>query len=236
MQVLVFNSSPHKDKGGTGKILNPFLEGMKEAGADIDLIYVHKLTINPCRGCFTCWTNSPGKCVQDDDMTEILPKFTSADIIVFATPVYVDGMTSTMKVLLDRSIPLIKGVWEIRDNHCRHPQREKKESGKVVLVSVSGFTELDNFDPLIMHMKAACKNMDREFVGSVLRPCSWVLPMLKERGINIDDIIEATKEAGSQIIKNGKFSPKTLSTISRELVPREEIIKVLNPYFEKFES
>ncbi|MHA2273735.1 MAG: flavodoxin family protein, partial [Candidatus Hodarchaeales archaeon] len=91
MQVLAFNSSPRKDKGGTAAILTPFLEGMKDAGANVELIYVRDLEIGPCRGCYTCWTKSPGKCVQKDDMVEILPKLASADIVVFATPVYVDG-------------------------------------------------------------------------------------------------------------------------------------------------
>lgn len=235
MQVLALNSSPHRDKGGTGAILNPFLEGMKDAGADVELIYVRDLEIRPCKGCYVCWTKSPGTCVQKDDMAQILPKLASADIVVFATPVYVDGMTSTMKALMDRSIPLIRGVWEIRDDHCRHPRRDPKE-GKIILVSASGFTELDNFDPLIAHMKAACKNLNREFIGAVVRPYSWALSMLEQQGVDVADVLRAAKEAGAQVVKEGKISPKTLSTITRELVTREEIIKQLNPYYEQFES
>lgn len=235
MQVLALNSSPRRDRGGTGAILTPFLDGMKEAGADVELIYVHDLEIRPCKGCWNCWTKSPGKCVQKDDMAEILPKLASADIVVYATPVYVDGMTSTMKALLDRSIPLIKGVWEIRDDHCRHPRRDTKE-GKIILVSVSGFTELDNFDPLIAHMKAASKNMDREYLGAVVRPYAWALSMLEQQGADVEDVLRATKEAGVQAVKEGKISSKTLSTITRELITREEITKHLNPYYEQFES
>ncbi|MHA2494710.1 MAG: flavodoxin family protein [Candidatus Hodarchaeales archaeon] len=235
MQVLAFNSSPRRDKGGTAAILTPFLEGMKDAGANVELIYVRDLEIGPCRGCYTCWTKSPGKCVQKDDMVEILPKLASADIVVFATPVYVDGMTSTMKALMDRSIPLIKGVWEIRDDHCRHPRRDTKE-GKIILVSASGFTELDNFDPLITHMKAACKNLDRDFIGAVVRPYSWALSMLEQQGVDIGNVLRAAKEAGGQAVKEGKISSKTLSTISRELITRDELIKHLNPYYEQFEN
>jgi multimeric flavodoxin WrbA len=39
MKVLAINSSPRMDKGNTALILNPFLEGMKEAGAEVDLFY-----------------------------------------------------------------------------------------------------------------------------------------------------------------------------------------------------
>ncbi|MFQ5976887.1 MAG: flavodoxin family protein [Candidatus Heimdallarchaeota archaeon] len=235
MEVLVLNSSPHRDKGGTGAVLNPFMEGMKEAGADVELIYVHKLTIKPCRGCYHCWTKGHGTCVQKDDMAEILPKLASADVLVYATPVYVDGMTSTMKVLLDRSLPLIKGVWEIRDDHCRHPRRDTK-AGKVILVSACGFAELDTFDPLIEHMKAMCKNMDNEYLGAVVRPYAWALSMLQKKGIEIDDVLQAIKEAGSQVVKEGEISSTTLSTITREIISRDEIINHLNPYYEQFEK
>ncbi|MDF1541398.1 MAG: hypothetical protein P1Q69_21040, partial [Candidatus Thorarchaeota archaeon] len=39
----------------------------------------------------------------------------------------------------------------LKDNHCRHPRRSGKTGGKVVLVSVCGFAEKDNFDPLVVH-------------------------------------------------------------------------------------
>ena len=38
MKVLALNGSPHMDDGNTAMILNPFLEGMKEAGANTELI------------------------------------------------------------------------------------------------------------------------------------------------------------------------------------------------------
>ena len=37
MKVIAFNSSPRMDKGNTALILNPFLEGMREAGAEVEL-------------------------------------------------------------------------------------------------------------------------------------------------------------------------------------------------------
>jgi multimeric flavodoxin WrbA len=37
------------DKGNTALILGPFLEGMRAAGAEVELFYTRKLKINPCR-------------------------------------------------------------------------------------------------------------------------------------------------------------------------------------------
>ncbi len=88
MKVLAINSSPMMDKGNTALILDPFLEGMKEAGADVELFYTRKLNINPCLGELDCWLKTPGKCIQDDDMQMLDPIMREADIIVLATPVY----------------------------------------------------------------------------------------------------------------------------------------------------
>ena len=63
MKVLALNSSPNMEKGGTASILNPFLEGMEDAGAHVELIYVHKLKIGPCVGCGGCWSRTPRECV-----------------------------------------------------------------------------------------------------------------------------------------------------------------------------
>ncbi|MHA1959005.1 MAG: flavodoxin family protein [Candidatus Thorarchaeota archaeon] len=232
MDVLVFNSSPRKQRGATAGILQYFLKGVQEAGGNVELIYVNDLEIKPCRGCYTCWTKTPGKCVQSDDMEPILPKLDAADAVVLATPVYVDGMTGTMKVLLDRFIPLSSGKVELVDGHCRHPSRSGKTGDKLVLLSVCGFAEMDNFDSLVTHVTAMSKNMHREFVGAVLRPYAWALNMPERIGIEIEDIIQALEEAGRQLVEEGGFDPETLATISKDLLPKEAIAQMISSGFQ----
>jgi len=232
-KVLAFNSSPNMDKGNTALILAPFLEGVREAGSEVELLYTKKLKINPCLGCFNCWLKTPGKCVQKDDMQMLHPKLQEADIWVFATPLYVDGVSGPMKNLLDRLIPLVHPFIELRDDHCRHPLCEDAKHGKVVLVSNCGFWEMDNFDPMLVHMKAACKNLSREFAGALLRPHGGGLRPMKEMSMPLDDIFEAAKEAGRQLVRDGEMSAETLATVSRELMPREMYLQTLNDFFQQ---
>lgn len=233
MKILALNSSPRKDRGGTALLLNTFLEGAKEAGAEIDLIYVDDLKVNSCLGCFTCWVKTPGQCVHKDDMADLLTKLQTTEVLILATPVFVDGMTSTLKAVLDRSIPLVQPFFEVRDDHCRHPPLGDRKMNKVVLVSVSGFTELDNFDPLVVHVKAYCKNLNSEFVGAILRPMGAQLQVFKQMGIQVNDIFTAIKQAGKELAQAGTINPDTLNTISREIVPRDEYIKAINASFQR---
>jgi len=222
MRVIAINISPKMDKGNTALILNPFLEGMKEAGAEVELFYTKKLNINPCQGEYSCSIKTPGKCYQKDDMQTIYPKLHSADIWVFATPLHVSNMTGTMKVLIDRIlIPMGKPQLELHEGHCHHPLREVVENGKIVLISNCGYWELDNFDLLIDQIKALCVHAERKFAGALLRPHGVIVKSMIARGADINDIFEAAKEAGNQLINDGKMNPDTLKTVCRELVPLE---------------
>ena len=70
-KVLILSSSPRK--GGNSDLLcDEFMKGAKEAGHNVEKIFIAQKKINYCTGCGVC--NSTHKCVQDDDMKEILDK------------------------------------------------------------------------------------------------------------------------------------------------------------------
>lgn len=228
MKVLAINSSPKMDKGNTALVLAPFLEGMREAGAEVELFYSAKLVINPCQGEFNCWLKSPGKCYQDDDMQMLHPKLRQAGIWVFATPVYVWGVAGPMKNLMDRLIPLIEPTINLRDGHCSHPIRQQGAPPKIVLVSNCGFWEMNNFDPLLVQFKAMCDIIGFEFAGALLRPHGPALNSMLKMGAPVNDVLEAARAAGRQLVTDGLMSKDALNTVSRELMPRSLYITVAN--------
>jgi len=220
MKVIAINSSPKMDKGTTALILAPFLEGLTESGAEVELFYTKKLSINPCLGDYHCSTHTPGHCFQKDDVQMLHPKLCDADVWVFATPVYVSGMPGPLKTLIDRIlVPLGEPHIELRDGHCHHPLRLGTKTGQVVLVSTCGYWEMDNFDLLVAHMRAFCEHAEREFAGALLRPHAPALQPLLKKGVPIHDIFEAAREAGLQFGKGGKMSQETLAGVCRELMP-----------------
>jgi multimeric flavodoxin WrbA len=232
LKALAINSSPRKGKGNTALILDPFLEGMKEVGAEVELYYTNDLKVNPCQGDLSCWLRTPGECIHKDDMSWLATKVTQADILILASPVYCDGITGPMKTLIDRLVPAAEPFFEIRDGHIRHPHRQKENrSKKMVLVSNCGFWEMDNFDPLLVYLKAFSKNAGTEFAGALLRPHGPALRSMIEMGTPVEDVLEAAKDAGRQIVRDGNMSLETLSTVSRELIPKDTYIQIVNQHF-----
>ncbi|MHB8066147.1 MAG: flavodoxin family protein [Ruminiclostridium sp.] len=100
--VLILSASPRR--GGNSDLLcDQFLLGAQEAGNQTEKIFLRDKKIGYCTGCESCYISH--KCVQKDDMAEILEKMIAADVIVMATPVYFYTMDAQIKTLIDRTVP-----------------------------------------------------------------------------------------------------------------------------------
>jgi multimeric flavodoxin WrbA len=238
MKALVISASPNLDEGNTSLILNPFLEGLLENGVSVETFYATRLKVKPCCGKFNCWFETPGVCSQRDDMDRILPLIASCDILVLATPLYVDGMTGPMKMILDRVLPIAHPFIDIRDGHCRHAIRQPVPRGKLVLVSNCGFWEEDNFVPLIAHAEAVSKNLGREFSGALIRPHGPAMKDLLEQNIPIfsaraREVAVAAKRAGYELATAEFISVKTLAEVKKTLLPRWLYVHSVSKSFKK---
>jgi len=100
MKVLVLTGSPHM-QGTTAFLADEFCIGAKEAGHEIIRFETAKLDIHPCIGCYYCCKND-GRCVFNDDMSQIYPHLLTADAVVLVTPLYYFGMTAQLKRTIDR--------------------------------------------------------------------------------------------------------------------------------------
>lgn len=230
MKVVAINSSPKAETGFTNMILAPFLDGMRDAGAEVEVFYTRHQRIEPCCGLYNCFFVHPGKCHQEDDMEKILPKMRDADVWVLATPVHLDGVSGPMKNFIDRLLPLIDPRLEMREGHGRHVVRPGHKWGKVLLLATCGLSEMDNFHPLIVHLNATCKNLAREFAGAVLRPQSS--GMMDTSDGKCDDIFAAAREAGRQFVRDGRMKPETLAGIAREILSNEAFLEGANNYLD----
>jgi len=235
MKVLALNSSPKADKGNTAVVLTPFLDGMRAAGAEVELFNLAQLQINPCHGEFNCWLRTPGECYQHDDMQMLCAKLREAAIWVFATPLYVWGVSGPMKNFMDRMMPLIEPAIELRNGHCSHPVRQPGAPAKIVLVSNCGFWEMDNFDPLLAQFKTMCDVIGFEFAGALLRPHGPALPAMQKAG-RAKDVLKAAHDAGEQLVRDGRMSPETLKAVSRKLMPRALYLAISNHLFRQAQA
>lgn len=99
MNVLILNGSPNI-KGCTARALKEVADTLNKEGIETETIDVGNKDIRGCIACNSCATT--GKCVFNDLVNEIAPKFEKADGIIVGTPVYYAGFNGTIVSLLDR--------------------------------------------------------------------------------------------------------------------------------------
>ncbi len=111
MKILGIEGSPRRD-GNTEKLVRKILEGAEDGGARTEFIKLSDLLLNFCRGCGTC--RATGKCVQKDDMDQVVDAIQESDVIVLGSPVYVWQVTGTTKVFMDRLCRLLTPEYKSR--------------------------------------------------------------------------------------------------------------------------
>ena len=100
--VLVVSSSL-RSHSNSERLADEFVRGVQESGNYAEHISLRDKTIHFCKGCLTCQESQ--RCVIHDDADMIVQKMRTADVIVFATPIYYYEMSGQMKTLLDRANP-----------------------------------------------------------------------------------------------------------------------------------
>ena len=99
MKVLILNGSPHIN-GCTARALKEVANTLNKERIETETINIGNKDIRGCISCNSCSKNN--KCIFDDLVNEIAPKFKESDGLIVGTPVYYAGANGTIISLLDR--------------------------------------------------------------------------------------------------------------------------------------
>ncbi len=233
MRIVAFNGSPRGPRSNTDRLLLPFLEGAQEAGATTEVVYLKEQRIEYCQGCFNCWVVTPGVCIHDDDMAALLDKIRAADVIVYATPLYVFTMSAQMKTFLDRHIPLAAPFIVKRGDQYIHPMRHPEAwPKKVVLISNCGFPERHHFSGLLETFRVYTSSPDLELAGAILCTAGELLGQ-KSASKWVNWYIEATRQAGREVVEVGHITLETQQVLEKPLVKAALYSRMANMYFKR---
>ena len=99
MKILLINGSPRVN-GNTAIALHGMEKVFATEGIETEYIQVGNKPIHGCMACGAC--ANAGKCVFDDIVNEVAPKFEQCDGIVLGSPVYYASANATLVAFLDR--------------------------------------------------------------------------------------------------------------------------------------
>ena len=221
MKVLLVRAHPRKT-GYTQRLMDLFLQGLRETPAEITDVDLAERNIRPCQGCYHCWLVTPGRCVQADDMSALLEQFLGADVIVCATPLYYFSMSSMLKIFFERTFPLAReGLTRSARgglrNNTRYPERWQ---GKRLITLITGaLNDLEAFRPANETFGLIADGLDLEAGGQLTRPESYLLDYPLSKPKTLKRIEAAFIQAGREAGATGRLSPETMSAASLPLAP-----------------
>lgn len=217
MKILAFNGSPRKDQGITDKLLDIFLDSARTFGSKVTKHYVTDLNINGCLGCFGCWWNTPGKCVQKDDMDWVLEDILDSDVQVWAGPIYHDNIIHYLQKIRERTLPLALPEFMVKiDGESTHPGRHRR-SRKNVVIATAGFPDSSAFDVVKRLYKNALH---------IHLPASQTLIMAPDTPI-IKEFVASVKKVAKKLAKGEEIGDELRDILMLEYPQdvKEEIVR-----------
>lgn len=111
-RILIIKTSL-RSNSNSDALADAFAKGAAESGNTVEEISLQGKNIAFCRGCLAC--QQLGRCVIQDDAISIAEQMKTAEVIVWATPIYYYEMSGQMKTLIDRANSLFPSDYAFRD-------------------------------------------------------------------------------------------------------------------------
>jgi multimeric flavodoxin WrbA len=160
MRVIGIYGSPRRG-GNTELLLRELLRGSRDAGAEVEEIFLRELKITPCLEIYAC--RKDGKCPIHDDMESLYPKLAEADVVALASPVFFYSVSAHVKAVIDRC----QAMWA-KKYLLKQPIAPGKPGRKGVFLSVGGSQGSKIFDGPLLTMKYFFDALDVIFYRSLL--------------------------------------------------------------------
>jgi multimeric flavodoxin WrbA len=225
MKILLINGSPKGKTSNSLRLANAFIQGLrteteKAESVTIEELDLASLKISTCRGCFSCWKNTPGECCIKDDMQMIIEKELEADLIIWSFPLYYFSVPGLLKNMIDRQLPMNLPFMSKDDSGCGsggHDARYDMSGKKHVLISTCGFYSSEgNYDSVT--------KMFDHFLGKGRYETIFCgqgeLFRVKELSSRTDEYLSYVRDAGREYAQVG-ISEETRERLSTLLYPRE---------------
>lgn len=156
MKIVVLTGSPRRN-GNTNHLATQFIKGAEEAGHEIYRFDCAQRKVASCIACNRCGMD--GECVFNDDFNELRPHLLSADMVVFATPMYYFGFSSQLKTVIDRFYALNGQI--------------KGNPKKAALLMAYADTDPSEAEPMVSHYHTLLKYLGWKDSGSIVASGMW---------------------------------------------------------------
>ncbi|MBI9044002.1 MAG: flavodoxin family protein [Anaerolineaceae bacterium] len=229
MNILAINGSYHGQIGYTSFLIQKVFDGAATAGADCEVIHLAEKKVRRCQACGFCHTEEHYlQCAfqQKDDVASIFEKIRHADLIIYATPIYVFGISALLKTFIDRFYST-GDIFDLSLSESgllfHHIDRSINSKPFVTLITCDNL-EAETPKNVLAYFKTYAKFMDAAIVGTLVRNGGRLSghgknPEREKRVPKLHQVYAAYEQAGFELAKQGKINRKTQRKANQEIIP-----------------
>ena len=151
MKITVITGSARKN-GTSNYMADEFIRGAEESGHEVYRFDSARADVKNCLGCNACGMGTK-PCIHKDDFVELREHLLNSNVVVFVTPMYYFGMSSTLKKVIDRFYSI-------------DPQLKEK-TNKGILISVQHAPVDAVKEPINAHYQAILSWLNMENIGII---------------------------------------------------------------------
>jgi multimeric flavodoxin WrbA len=228
MRIVAINSSHRGDKGLTRFFLDRLVHGAAAAGADCEVITLAKLRMNRCISCRRCQTGEPHlRCVyhDKDDVAMVFEKMAGADLLIFATPIYMMAMASLLKVFLERMYSTMD-ISDVRlsSGLIHHHINPALSSKPFVVLVVCVNVEKETWKSVTSYFRTYARFMEARQAGVLVRNACELFdpqkqPASGQDSVRLSAVCTAYEQAGCDLATRGFIRRSTQRAANQEVVP-----------------
>ena len=151
MKITVITGSARKN-GTSNYMADEFIRGAEESGHEVYRFDSARADVKNCLGCNACGMGTK-PCIHKDDFVELKEHLLNSDVVVFVTPIYYFGMSSTLKKVIDRFYSIDPQI--------------KNGNKKGILISVQHAQVEAVKEPINAHYQAILSWLNMENIGII---------------------------------------------------------------------
>ncbi len=179
MKIVAINGSPKGGHSNTRVMIDAMTSGFSPEKHEVVKIDLSEHKIGYCKGCYSCWTVSPGKCCQNDDMHPIVDSVRDADVLVLGSPLYFNNISGTLKVCIDRLTAL-----------GGNPHAAKKDPGQkvgIIFLSNCGFPVREQFAVVSLWINHFTRMLNGNLLGEFYATNGKLLTSSNPEDVQVKD-------------------------------------------------
>ncbi len=121
-KVVILDGAASSDND-LSPILSVLSDVLKGNGSQVETFPLREMKLAHCLGCFKCWVETPGICVEADGGREIAKAIIQSDTTVLFTPVTFGGYSPDLKKMVDRFVQIISPYFQMDHGEVHHVPR-----------------------------------------------------------------------------------------------------------------